>query len=239
MAYNYPTITFNGRVLADGFSPIYYANAFTQPYYPVILSADGDSAAMFRWGLIPPWCKTLEAAAALVKRTVNARAETVFVRPAFRFAARHQRCIVPVTGFYEWHDCLGKKYPFFITAPEGRPFFIAGIQNRWRNPATDETIPTFCLLTTDANELLAKIHNLKKRMPVILAPTQANLWLDPTTPIETLKSLLVPYSGPLDAWPVAKISPTSANQNRPETQKPFDYPQLYGFHLGFEDRPTV
>lgn len=229
MAYNYPTITFNGRVLADGFSPIYYANAFAHPYFPVILDTDPKQVEFFRWGLIPPWCKTPEAAAALVKRTVNARSETVFVRPAFRFAAHHQRCIVPVTGFYEWHDCDGKKYPFFITAPESRPFFIAGIQNRWLDPATGDAIPTFCLLTTDANRLLAKIHNLKKRMPVILDPAQANLWLDATTPIETLKSLLVPYSGPLDAWPVAKISPFNANNNRPETQKRVDYPQLNVF----------
>lgn len=225
MAYQYPTISYGGKILADGFSPIYYVNAFARPLYPVIVSP--ERVEWCRWGLVPDFCKTENRARELARRTVNARSETVFIRPAFRASANNRRALVPVTGFYEWHDDEGKKYPFFIVEPNRRPFFLAGIWNPWRNPENGETVPTFAVLTTEANALLAKIHNVKKRMPVILSGASAAEWLAPGTPLEKLRALLVPYAGTLDAWPVAKINPNSVSNNRPETQAPVPFPNIF------------
>lgn len=227
MAYQYPTVQYGGKVLADGFSPIYYCNAFERPFYPVIISP--EKLVWCRWGLIPDFCISGESARSMARRTVNARSETVFTRPAFRASARKRRALIPATGFYEWHDQAGKKYPFFIVEPNRRPFFLAGIWNPWFCRATEETVPTFAVLTTEANRLLAKVHNLKKRMPVILSERAAAEWLAPTTPLEEFEgsdSILAPYNGELDAWPVAKINPKFPGNNRPETQAPYVYPGL-------------
>lgn len=207
--------------------PIYYANAFSHPEFPVVTNTEPDRVQYFSWGLIPSFCRSMTDADNLRRKTVNARSETVFEKASFAPSAKNRRCLVPVTGFYEWHDQDGKKYPYFITMPKAKDFALAGIWNKWRDPNSGKIIPTFCILTTAANPLIAKIHNLKERMPVILTPEEEKIWLDPLSPVKELQSLLRPYEGKLDAWPVRKITNFSGSQNNvPQVQAPFDYPEL-------------
>lgn len=206
--------------------PIFYANAFSHPLFPFITAADPDEVQYFHWGLIPSWCKTVQGAEAIQRRTINARSETVFEKRSFAASALARRGIVPVSGFFEWHDQDGKKYPFFISIKGKKDFALAGIWNVWKNPETGDSVPTFSILTTAANPQMEKIHNLKKRMPVILNDHGEKIWLDQNATVSELKSILKPYDGPLLAYPVRKISPRSGNNNRPETLEPYSYPDL-------------
>src|ERR1700736_4426438 len=119
-----------------------------------------------RWGLIPYWCKDPSGG----RKPINAKAETLRTLPSFREAYRKRRCIVPVDGFFEWKAIRGQKakQPFAIAMKDGSPFGIAGLWENWKDPKTGEWIRTFVIITTDANTLVADIHD---RMPVILAPS--------------------------------------------------------------------
>ncbi len=139
---------------------------------PVVHSdaAGGRVLAPMRWGLIPSWAKE----AKIGYRMINARAETVAEKPAFRSAFRHRRCLVPADGFYEWRRLGTSKQPYRITRADGAPFAFAGLWERWRAP-DGATVDSFTIITTAANELLRPIHD---RMPVILDPADHGPWLD-------------------------------------------------------------
>jgi putative SOS response-associated peptidase YedK len=141
--------------------------------------------AMLRWGLVPAWAKDL----AVGSQMINARAETVAEKPAFRKALEKRRCIVPATGFYEWQGAPGQKQPYAITFPEAPVFGFAGLWERW-HPENGEPVETFTIVTTDANEAVASIHD---RMPVILSPQQADVWLSSDT--AAARALLGPFRG--------------------------------------------
>lgn len=130
---------------------------------------------MLRWGLIPPWSKDVSIASKLI----NARGETVAEKPSFRSAYESRRCLVPVDGFYEWRTEGGKKQPFRIGFREGKPFAFAGLWESWTVPEglkdTGDTVETFTIVTTNANPKLVPIHH---RMPVIVDPTDYELWLE-------------------------------------------------------------
>ncbi len=149
-----------------------------------------------RWGLIPSWAKDPN----IGQRLINARAETLDQKPAFRAAFRHRRCLVPADGFYEWQKTSQHKQPYFIARKDGQPMALAGLWEHWQSPE-GETLETFTLITTEANELVKPLH---PRMPVILPQDAFALWLDPRTDVRTLKDLLLtPYpSALLRAWPV-------------------------------------
>lgn len=133
-----------------------------------------------KWGLIPFWEKTAEKANEIRKLTYNAKADTVFEKPSFREPIKKHRCLVPSTGFFEWHhNSDGTKMPYFIRLKDGDIFSMAGIYDEWRNPETGKILRTFSILTTEANQLLAKMHNAKKRMPVILSAANKLYWLQP------------------------------------------------------------
>ena len=130
---------------------------------------------MLRWGLIPPWSKD----ASIASKLINARGETVAEKPSFRSAYESRRCLVPVDGFYEWRTEGGKKQPFRIGFREGKPFAFAGLWESWTVPEglkdTGDTVETFTIVTTNANPKLVPIHH---RMPVIVDPTDYELWLE-------------------------------------------------------------
>src|SRR3990167_222055 len=142
-----------------------------------------------RWGLIPSWAKF----PAIGNKMINARAETVAEKPAFREAFARSRCLVPADGYYEWQreGRMGqRKQPFYIRLRDGRPFAFAGLWERWAGP--DGTIVESCaILTTEPNESLKDIHD---RMPVILAQADYDQWLDPAVrQAQLLQPLLRPY----------------------------------------------
>jgi SOS response associated peptidase (SRAP) len=118
-----------------------------------------------RWGLIPNWCKDPAGG----RKPINAKCETVRDLATFRDAYRTRRCILPVDGFFEWKAVKGQKakQPYAIAMKDGAPFGIAGIWENWKEPACGEWIRTFAIITTNANALVAEIHD---RMPVVLAP---------------------------------------------------------------------
>ena len=143
---------------------------------PVVRKTRGERKMdMLRWGLIPSWSKD----AAIASKLINARGETVAEKPSFRSAYESRRCLVPVDGFYEWRTEGGKKQPFRIGFREGKPFAFAGLWESWTVPEglkdTGDTVETFTIVTTNANPKLVPIHH---RMPVIVDPTDYELWLE-------------------------------------------------------------
>jgi putative SOS response-associated peptidase YedK len=123
-----------------------------------------------RWGLVPRWAKD----PSIGVRMINARAETVAERRAFRNAFQRHRCLVPADGFYEWRAGPNGKQPMRIARGDGRPFGMAGLYERWLSP-DGEVLDTCAILTTHANTLLRPVHD---RMPVIVPPDEYARWLD-------------------------------------------------------------
>lgn len=163
---------------------------------------------MLRWGLVPSWATDPK----IGNRLINARAETVAEKPAFRAALRRRRCLVAADGFYEWRRAGATKQPYFIHLADDRPFAFAGLWERWEGP--DHTVLETCaVITTEANELMASIHD---RMPVILSPDDYALWLDPAIQSpERLQPLLRPY--PSEAM---AAHPVSTHVNNPRHDDP-------------------
>ena len=161
------------------------------------------SLDLLRWGLIPHGCEDPAGG----RRPINAKAETVARLPTFRDAYARRRCIVPVDGFFEWKAIKGQKAkrPYAIAMKDGAPFALAGIWENWKEPASGEWIRTFAIITTDANELVAEIHD---RMPLILAPADYARWLGEE---DDPRDLLRPFpAAPMRMWPI------SSRVNKPE-----------------------
>jgi putative SOS response-associated peptidase YedK len=132
---------------------------------------------------------------------INARSETSDVKPAFRSALKHRRCIIPANGFYEWREEAGKKHPIYVKSKGNNPMMFAGLWDLWKSPEGGE-IGSSTILTTSANELIKPLHD---RMPVILFPKDIELWLDlQVDDPEQLKPLLKPYPSELmEMYPVS------------------------------------
>ncbi|HHT47824.1 MAG TPA: SOS response-associated peptidase [Firmicutes bacterium] len=209
-------------------APKYYVSGFEFPKMPVLTNEQPDRFQALTWGLIPFWVKTPEQATQIRGKTLNARAETVLEKPAFRQAARRRRCLVPADGFYEWRAFQGKKYPYYIFLKDKTVFSFAGIWEEWVDPATGELLRTYSILTTEANSLLAKIHNTKKRMPVILPKKKERDWLQDGLDAAALQTLMQPFPAELmAAHPISRlITARTANRNCPEVQAPCVYPEL-------------
>jgi len=164
---------------------------------PVIrIGRQGErEAAMLRWGLVPWWSKDVKSG----NRMINARAEGIDTKPAFREAFERRRCIVPASGFFEWKDLGRAKQPFAVTFP-GEPLLgLAGLWERWKR-GEDDYVETFTIVTTDANETISGIHD---RMPVVLPPGAFDTWL--AGPAQDARELLKPYAGTTDLRAVRKV----------------------------------
>lgn len=210
------------------FKPVYSASAFTFPKMPVISSNTPGNISLFQWGLIPFWVKNTDQANSIRQRTLNARSETIFEKPAFRQVIRSKRCLVIVDGFYEWRHMERKKYPYYITLKSRTIFTLAGIWDTWSNPDSNEKLDTFSVVTTEANELMAKVHNSSKRMPLILPREKEKTWLDPKQNETQINSMMVPYnSNDMKAYPVTnKLSRQGYNTTDQTVNVPFEYQEL-------------
>ncbi len=172
-----------------------YNVAPTQAVPIVRRGEDGRELISARWGLVPFWAKDLKIGAKLI----NARAETVAAKPAFRDAFRRRRCLVIADGFYEWRKTDGGKQPYLIRVAGRAPFAFAGLWERWTDKASDERIESCTIIVTQANALIAPIHD---RMPVILAPEDYESWLDPSSGDGTRLLTSFP-AGAMEAFPVS------------------------------------
>ncbi len=142
---------------------------------------------------------------------INARAETVATKPAFRRAFKERRCLLLADGLYEWQRQDHRKQPFYIQMDDGRPFAFAGLWERWV-PEDGQPIDSCTIITTVANDLIQPLHI---RMPALLAPEKYELWLDPTVrDVDRLQPLLRPYpSEGMVAYPVSTKVNNPANDS--------------------------
>lgn len=163
-----------------------------------ILRMKGEEQQLLRakWGLVNSWAHDAKDAA----KAINARAETIATRPAFRDAFAHRRCIVPADGFYEWRKTESGREPYWFHRPKGAPLLMAGLYESWQ-PKPGEWERTFTIVTTRANELVGQLHD---RMPVVLDLDAASRWMFATTPRSELDALLVP--APADALEMTAVS---------------------------------
>lgn len=178
------------------------------------ISRNSPNAGIIRqWGLVPSWARDPRIGFKLI----NARAETVTQKPAFARAFHTQRCLIPASGYYEWQGTDGIKKPFFFRLKGERLFSFAGLYDTWQDAEKYLTLNTFTIITTQANKLMRAVHD---RMPAILNRQSEDTWLDPTTPVKTLRNLLKPFSSNLmDHWPVGTQVNNSKN-NSPDLIAP-------------------
>jgi putative SOS response-associated peptidase YedK len=178
-----------------------YNVAPTNDVYAVTVDGGIRKVEAFHWGLVPAWAKDAKISA----KMINARAETVATKNAFRSPFKRRRCIIPADGFYEWQKKEGvkRKQPYFIHSTSGEPLSFAGLWELWKGPKTkdpetgeshyeqeDSPLRSCTIITTEANETMSPLHD---RMPVLLPASAWEDWLDPTNDdVETLGKLLVP-----------------------------------------------
>jgi len=177
------------------------------PSQQVVIITNQQEMQLVRWGLLPHWAKEAKFGG----KTINARAESVATKPSYRGPFRYRRCLIPATGFYEWLITLEGKIPYHIRLKSGEVFGMAGLYDSWTD-AEGRQLRSCAIITTEANELMAPIHN---RMPVIIRPEDEALWLDPeVTEPERLQPLLRPYAAAkMEAHPVSTAINRPANDS--------------------------
>ncbi len=208
------TLTANPADFADEFDDAEFPQQFApryniSPSQPVLsILNDGKLAATFvLWGLIPSWAKD----PTIGSRLINARAETLSEKPAFRGALKYKRCVIPADGFYEWKSQPGtkSKIPHYIRLKTRKPFALAGLWDEWHSP-DGATVRTCTIVTTAPNSLMAGLHD---RMPVILKSGAVGDWLDPSPrAAESLAGILGPHPAKLmEAYPVSTLVNSPSN----------------------------
>jgi len=198
-------------------TPRYKINAFTHPICPVVTEKENIESA--KWGLIPAWTKTAAEADKIRKICLNARTETVFDLPSFRNPILTKRCLIPATGYFEFHHQDKSAIPYYIFLKDEEIFSFGGLYETWRNHESGETAQTFTILTVSANKLCAEIHNGGKnpfRMPLIIRREKEDEWLDHTLRRADIKQFFQPFNTDMmDARPVPndflKKSPDDAS----------------------------
>jgi putative SOS response-associated peptidase YedK len=198
----------------DALLPPNYNVAPTDDVYAVTAAGGIRRVEAYHWGLVPSWAEGPKVGA----RMINARAETLATKGAFKAAFRRRRCIVPADGFYEWKRTgearprsRAPKRPHFIHRPDGEPLALAGLWAVWRGPTEGDRLRSATIVTTTANETIAGLHD---RMPVILPASAWDAWLDPADDdLDMLGKLLVPAPASLVAtYPVSTEVNSVRNQ---------------------------
>lgn len=222
IVWPYITLTMCGRF--SNFSPLdvlrkrFGADPPDERVYPrynaapgqrllVIPMDDPRKMHLYKWGLIPHWAKDPKIGNSLI----NARSETLKEKPAFRGSLNKGRCLVLADGFYEWKSTDGRKVPYRVELKDRKPFAMAGLCSRWKDPEGKE-MDTFTIITTNANEIVGTIHD---RMPVIFNLEEERKWLDPLTDYNKASQYLLPY-GESDMV----VYPVSILVNSPKNDTP-------------------
>lgn len=206
--------------------PLYYfVSGFDHPLLPIVKH---DGIFLFEWGLIPHWVKDLRSAEDIRNKTLNAAGETVFDKPSFRSSIRSRRCLLGIHGFYEWREFAGKKYPYLVRLRDKELFSLGCLYDTWTDRESGEVRHTFGVITTAANPLLEKIHNVKKRMPLIIARGDEKRWIDPALPENEVRALIRPFGvKDMEAYTISREANSPRNpRNHPGIIAPVGYPEL-------------
>ena len=193
--FDVPPLTFDYRAR--------YNIAPTQDVPVVASDKRGTRLGLLRWGFVPAWADD----PSIGSRMINARAESLLDKPAFKQAAVSRRCLVPADGFYEWAAEDGHKVPYWIHSPDREPMGFAGVWECWHHRGT-EPVFSMAIITVDANDQIQHLHD---RMPAIIPTADRPAWLDAETPIADALSLLKPYESALEAYPVSTLVNRPAN----------------------------
>ena len=209
----------------DKYRPSYYYHAFSLPELPAICSGSPSEIRLLKWGLIPSWTKNSDDANVVRFKTFNAKSESIEHKPSFSSSFKSKRCIIPVKGFYEWQHSGKEKRPWYIYHAENEILSIAGLYDEWVETNTGKVLSTFSVITTDANDLMAEIHNSAKRMPVILDKMNEIKWINPDTSLSDAMILLKPCrSEILKAHTISPlVNDKTANRNTPDVIRPYNY----------------
>ncbi|MFH1426085.1 MAG: SOS response-associated peptidase [Candidatus Kerfeldbacteria bacterium] len=192
-------------------------NAAPAQQLPLISNTSPTRMQLGEWGLVPAWMRDEKS----VKRLINARAETIGEKPTFKSAAEKRRCLIIADGFYEWgvDPKAKRKQPYRILLKDETPFAMAGIYNEVKNKKTGIAHLEFAIITTEANTLVAKIHN---RMPAILKKKDEERWLDESIPLEDAIAVLKPHpANKMKAYPVSYAVNNPDNES-PDVITPLD-----------------
>ena len=200
----------------------YYENGFD--YFPthIVTAGEPDKFKLFRWGLIPPFINDRI-------NTLNCISEEMYEKPSFRDPlAKGQRCLIPIKGFFEWRHLDEKgtiKVPYYVTFRDQKIRSMAGLYNRYKNPATGEYYYSYTILTCPANTIMEYVHNSKKRMPVFIDKENHKDWLNRDLKKDDVMDLCKPYQDPaMRAYTISKhLTTRNVNLNVPEVLTPFNY----------------
>lgn len=218
---------FGALVTAETALPASWNVAPTNDVYGVVERPDGSrSVEVFHWGLVPMWAKDIK----LGQKMINARAETLAAKGAFRSAFAKRRCLVPMDGFYEWKAVPGHKVkqPYFIHRLDGEPLAVAGLWERWNDP-DGGVLHSVSVITTTANATMAPVHD---RMPVLLSPASWAEWLDPSGhDLVRLGELLVPAPDTLLTMHPVSTAVGNVRSKGPELIEPVEVVTQEGLPL--------
>lgn len=221
--------------LGNTLSTFYHANGYVHPKLLVFTNDLTEKPQAIRWGLIPFWCKNSSEAMKIQNSTLNARSESIFLKPAFRNSAKSRRCIILVDAFYEHHHAAGRTFPFHISLVDDSPMSLAGLWDEWVDSHTGEVMRTCTILTCKGNQKLSRIHNNPKsdgsRMPVILNKDLQHQWLDFNIRNKEDEEALLEFAKPfpdelIKFKSVRKLMGKGSTGNVPEAEEEFIYKEL-------------
>jgi putative SOS response-associated peptidase YedK len=194
--------------------PLYFANGFQFPTWRII--TDSPRIIKMKWGLIPHWFQGNPTE--IASKTLNARIESISSKPSFNKLIESNRCIIPSSGFFEWQHRGKDKVPYFIYDEKDSVLSMAGLWDEYLDPLTGSSIKSFTIITQEANVFMAKIHNVKKRMPLLLDEYSIACWMKNEDPLEVMAKNKGVF---LKAHSVDKTILLAPNSNVIEAQFPF------------------
>ncbi|UKJ09009.1 SOS response-associated peptidase [Solitalea lacus] len=204
------------------FQPAHHVNGFAHPLMPVITQEVPDEIQLYQWGPFNAFAAENEAK----YNTLNAKCEEIFDKKSYKYNILNKRCIIPATGFFEWMHVQKEKYPFYIFPQKSEVFSMAGIYNSWKN-SEGKVINSYSILTIAANPMMERIHNSKKRMPLIVPKELEREWLNEHLTPDEIKHYFLPYDQEeMNAHSIDKKILFTSDSNSHYATTKVEYPEL-------------